>query len=84
MAQWIRHQPTEPGIVGSSPTGVTLDGGCRGGRSPPECQSCTVHVCISRCCLRTLLHLGEGGGLFCIKTVFSKPTVNVPHTQRAR
>ena len=22
MAQWIRHRPTEPGIVGSSPTGV--------------------------------------------------------------
>ena len=22
VAQWIRHQPTEPGIVGSSPTGV--------------------------------------------------------------
>ena len=24
MAQWIRHRPTEPGIVGSSPTGVSL------------------------------------------------------------
>ena len=22
VAQWIRHRPTEPGIVGSSPTGV--------------------------------------------------------------
>ena len=22
MAQWIRHRPAEPGIVGSSPTGV--------------------------------------------------------------
>ena len=24
VAQWIRHRPTEPGIVGSSPTGVTV------------------------------------------------------------
>eukprot|EP00971_Amphidinium_carterae_P088677 1754599-Amphidinium_carterae.1 len=24
MAQWIRPQPTEPGILGSRPTGVTL------------------------------------------------------------
>ena len=23
VAQWIRHRPTEPGIVGSSPTGVS-------------------------------------------------------------
>ena len=23
VAQWIRHRPMEPGIVGSSPTGVT-------------------------------------------------------------
>ena len=27
VAQWIRHRPTEPGIVGSSPTGVTV-GSC--------------------------------------------------------
>ena len=24
MAQWIRHRPTEPGIAGSSPAGVTV------------------------------------------------------------
>ena len=24
VAQWIRHRPTEPGIVGSSPTGVIV------------------------------------------------------------
>ena len=23
VAQWIRHRPTEPGIAGSSPAGVT-------------------------------------------------------------
>ena len=23
VAQWIRHRPTEPGITGSSPAGVT-------------------------------------------------------------
>ena len=27
VAQWIRHRPTEPGIVGSSPTGVIFDEG---------------------------------------------------------
>ena len=26
VAQWIRHRPTEPGIVGSSPTGVMFLG----------------------------------------------------------
>ena len=26
VAQWIRHRPTEPGIVGSSPTGVNYLG----------------------------------------------------------
>ena len=31
MAQWIRHRPTEPGIVGSSPTGVSSGSGCSTG-----------------------------------------------------
>ena len=26
VAKWIRHRPTEPGIVGSSPTGVNYLG----------------------------------------------------------
>ena len=26
MAQWIRHRPMEPGIAGSSPAGVIMDG----------------------------------------------------------
>ena len=28
VAQWIRHRPTEPGIVGSSPTGVIFEVSC--------------------------------------------------------
>jgi hypothetical protein len=29
VAQWIRHRPTEPGIAGSSPAGVTLSADAR-------------------------------------------------------
>ena len=47
MAQWIRHRPTEPGIVGSSPTRITFD--C--------CQRSQHHCCrgsLESCFLGTI------------------------------
>ena len=50
VTQWIRHRPTEPGIVGSSPTGVTNGSSCSVVGSQLVAPSCThIQVLSSTC-----------------------------------